>query len=305
MKGSIFTVALVLVFIAVAGSSARAADAAKSGKKSSAGMIAVVISETTQIYEKPDLDAKVVAVVKRGTRLPISKGTRGEFAKFHRTRVDGKIGWVLILDIRSEAAAKKVFTKALAEAYKPGPFAEDPPEGDDKLTEGREENEPFAFTKSASFVVGLANYKESIAGGEYSTDLMSYGIKLTGPDVLIDGPLMDVNLLFHYGAPDYYRQLSATNPSGFLIFADANLLLPIVLRQDSLVGIGAGPLLVVSNIQAAQGAQNYSMWQMNLGATVELTGGLRFGSWCVRVDGKYMFEKKTYRQVQLAIGTVF
>lgn len=291
-----------LISVACAGSLAHADE--KPAVKTAVGLVAVVVSEKTQIYENPDLDAKVIAVVNRGTRLPISKGTRGDYAKFHRTRVDGKIGWVLILDIRTEAAAKKFFTKAIAEAYKAGPFSEESHE-DEKLTEGRDEHEPFAFTKSVSFVVGLSNYKESIGGDEYSTDLLSYGLKLTGPDVFLDGPLMDVNVLFHYGAPDYYRQLSSTNPSGFMIFADANLLLPLLMRQNSLIGVGAGPLIVISDLQAGQGAQNYSMWQVNLGATVELTGGLRLGDWCVRLDGKYMFEKKTYRQIQLSIGKLF
>ncbi len=297
------TVLMVHAFFALAICSPASAS---TPKKPAVGQIAVVIAEVTQIYEKPDLDAKVIATAKRGTRLSISKGTRGEFAKFHRTRVDGKIGWVLILDIRSEAAAKKVFTKAIAEAYKPGPFAEDAEsDSDSKLTAGKDENEPFVFTKSVSFVLGQTNYKESIGGVDYSAELLTYGIKVTGPDVFIDGPLMDVNLLFHYGAPTYYRGLSSTNPTGFLVFADANLLLPIFIRQNTLIGLGAGPLLVASSLQAALGAQNYSMLQFNFGATVELTGGFRFGDVSVRLDAKYMFEKKTYRHFQVAIGTVF
>lgn len=268
--------------------------------------VAVVVAEESQIYAEPDLDAKVVTIAKRGMKIPVSKGMRGEYAKFFRTRVNGKIGWILTIDIRSVAEAKKVFTKARAEAYKPGPFAKESQDEDEQDTESKHsKHEPFTFTRSVSLVVGSTEYKESINGVDHATNLLNYGLKLTGPDVFLTGPLMDVNILLHYGAPSYYSELSSTKPSGFVMWWDANLLLPIMARENYLIGIGAGPLLVISNIQASQGTQDYGMWQFNLGADLELTAGVRWGDFCARLEGKYYFEKKSYRQVQLAIGTVF
>lgn len=277
-------------------------DATKPDVTKPSGRIAVVVAAESQIYEQPDLDAKVVTVAKRGMKIPVSKGMRGEYAKFFRTRVNGKIGWILTIDIRSVAEAKKVFTKARAAAYKPGPFATES-EGDDEKE--AKEREPFAFTRSVSFVVGQSEYKESVGGADYSANLLNYGLKLTGPDVLLTGPLMDVNLLLHYGAPSYYSDLSSTKPSGFVMWMDANLLLPIRARENYMIGIGAGPLLVMSNMQTTQGAQDNNTWKFNFGFDLELTGGIRFGDFCVRLEGKYYFEKKSYRQVQLALGTVF
>ncbi len=264
--------------------------------------LGVVVTDASQIYEKPDLDAKVVTVAKRGLVLPISKGTRGEFAKFYRTRVGGKFGWILTSDVRGQKEAKKLFTQAKAAQYKRGPFA---PEKEDGPNRGKREKEMFMFTKSVSFSIGMTAYKQSINGVDYGANLLTYGFKLTGPDIFLTGPLMDVNVLLHYGAPDYYSALSTTKPSGFIMWADANLLLPLMLRQDTLIGIGAGPVFVISNIQASQGTQDYSMWQFNVGADAELTAGIRFDEFCVRIDGKYIFEKKSYSQVQLSIGTVF
>ncbi len=261
--------------------------------------VAVVVAEESQVYDKPDLDGRVVTVAKRGARLPVSRGSRGEFAKFYRTRANGKLGWIQISDVKSEAEAKKFFTQAKAAAYKRGPFE---PEADGAKGSSKE---MFAFTRSVAFAVGQNDYKESINGVDYTANLMTYGLKLTGPDVLITGPLMDVNILLHYGAPEYYKGLSQITPSGFILWTDANLLLPIMVRQDTLIGIGAGPILVISNIQASQGTTDYGMWAFNLGANVELTAGIRFDDFCIRLDGKYIFEKKTYRQVQLSVGTIF
>ena len=276
----------------------------KKKSKTTGSTFAVVVVEASQIYGRPDLDAPVISVVTRGTRIPISRGTRGDFAKFHRTRVNGKIGWVVTIDIRSETAAKKILKAEDAESMKPGPFADDPKEEPERPMNAKE-REPYAFAKTVSFAVGMAGYKESINGSDYSANLLTYGLKLTGPDVLLTGPLMDLNVMFHYGAPDYYAGLSSITPSGFLMWVDANLLLPIRMRENYMIAVGAGPLLVLSNMQSTQGVQSYDMWALNVGANVELTAGLRFDDFSVRLDGRYLFENKSYWQTQLAIGTVF
>ncbi len=151
----------------------------------------------------------------------------------------------------------------------------------------------------------MAEYKESINGGDYSANLLTYGLKLTGTDVLLGGALMDVNILFHYGAPEYYDRLSVTKPTGFISWMDFNLLLPVMMREDSLIGIGLGPLLVLSNMSASDSNQTYSMWALNAGVTAEVTAGVRFGEVALRLDGKYWFERQTYRQLQIALQTVF
>lgn len=277
----------------------------KEAGKKSAGRFAVVTAPSTQIYEKPDLDAKVIATVQQGVKIPVSKGTRGEFAKFHRTRVLGRLGWVLILDVKPEAQAKKVLAEVQAQAMKPGPFASDEESSEDAKSGSRKEREPFAFTRSVSFVIGQTQYKEAIGGQDFIASLMHYGLKLTGPDLLLTGPLMDVNVVLHYGAPPYNEAMSSIKPTGFVLWTDANLLVPLFFREDTLVALGFGPLLVIANTQTSQGDQTSSKWKTDLGATVELSAGYRFEDISFRLEGKYMFEDKTYHQVQLAIGTVF
>lgn len=275
------------------------------------GRFAVVTSPATQIYEKPDLDAKVIATVEQGVKIPVSKGTRGDFAKFHRTRVAGRLGWVLILDVKPEAEARKVLAKAKELEAMPGPFAEvseseDSRERDSTQGRGlREEREPFAFSRSVSFVLGQTQYKESVAGQDYIASLVHYGFKITGPDILLTGPLMDVNVTLHYGAPPYNDALSSIKPTGFVLWTDANLLLPIFFREDTLVALGAGPLFVISNTQTAVGDQTSSRWKTDLGVSLQLSAGHRFDDISVRLEGKYLFEDKTYHQLQLAVGTVF
>ncbi|MBL7687904.1 MAG: SH3 domain-containing protein [Bdellovibrionaceae bacterium] len=266
----------------------------------------VVIAEEAQVYADADLDSEVIGVVPGGTKLTLSKGTRGEYAKFRKTRIKGKIGWISSLDVKTEDEIKKLKAKAKAKSKgKPrsskGPFA------DEEKSPERDEagGELFVFTRSVGLAVGMADYKESINGGDYSANLLTYGLKLTGTDVLLGGALMDVNILFHYGAPEYYDRLSVTKPTGFISWMDFNLLLPVMMREDSLIGIGLGPLLVLSNMSASDSNQTYSMWALNAGVTAEVTAGVRFGEVALRLDGKYWFERQTYRQLQIALQTVF
>ena len=272
----------------------------------------VVIVEEAQVYADADLDSEVIGVLPGGTKVPLSKGTRGEYAKFRKTRIKGesgktgKIGWISSLEVKTETEIKKLKAKANAKSKgKPrsskGPFAneEKNPERDEAG------GELFVFTRSVGLAVGMAEYKESINGGDYSANLLTYGLKLTGTDVLLGGALMDVNILFHYGAPEYYDRLSQTKPTGFISWMDFNLLLPVMMREDSLIGIGLGPLLVLSNMSASDSNQTYSMWALNAGVTAEVTAGVRFGEVALRLDGKYWFERQTYRQLQIALQTVF
>lgn len=266
----------------------------------------VVIAEEAQVYADADLDSEVIGVVPGGTKLTLSKGTRGEYAKFRKTRIKGKIGWISSLDVKTEDEIKKLKAKAKAKSKgKPrsskGPFA------DEEKSPERDEagGELFVFTRSVGLAVGMAEYKESINGGDYSANLLTYGLKLTGTDVLLGGALMDVNILFRYGAPEYYDRLSVTKPTGFISWMDFNLLLPVMMREDSLIGIGLGPLLVLSNMSASDSNQTYSMWALNAGVTAEVTAGVRFGEVALRLDGKYWFERQTYRQLQIALQTVF
>ena len=48
--------------------------------KTTGSTFAVVVSQSSQISARPDLDAPVISIVPRGTRIPISRGRRGDFA---------------------------------------------------------------------------------------------------------------------------------------------------------------------------------------------------------------------------------
>ena len=254
------------------------------------------------VYEKPDLDSKPFAILPQGTRIPVSKGTRGEFQKFYRTRFQGKLGWVLTIDVRPEAEVRKAIAKAKGKKPKKGPFAAENEAEENQDGGGKN---PYVFSQSASLVFGLVDFQEDVEGVGRQESLTVYGFKITGPDVFIQGPVVDLNFLLHYGAPTYYDNLSSTKPSGFVVWVDALLVMPLRMREDSLISAAAGPVLTLSSIKTSQGLSAVDSFDARIGAALSLTAGMRFDEIATRIDARYVIEGKSYPQFLFSLGTVF
>ncbi|MBN8540312.1 MAG: hypothetical protein J0L82_07995 [Deltaproteobacteria bacterium] len=262
----------------------------------------VVVAPETLVYEKPDLDSKPFAILPQGTRIPVSKGTRGEYQKFYRTRFQGKLGWVLTIDVRPEAEVRKAIAKAKGKKPKKGPFAA---ENEAEENQAASAKNPYVFSQSASLVFGLVDFQEDVDGVGRQESLTVYGFKISGPDVLIQGPVVDLNFLLHYGAPTYYDNLSSTKPSGFVVWVDALLVMPLRMRNDSLISAAAGPVLTLSSIQTSQGLSAGDSLDARIGAALSLTAGMRFDEIATRIDARYVIEGKSYPQFLFSLGTVF
>ena len=164
---------------------------------------------------------------------------------------------------------------------------------------------PLYFTRSVGASLGYTLFREGINGVDAKEGLLTYGLKVTGPDVFFDGPVMDINIVLHYGAPGYYGQFSSTKPSGFVLWSDALLLIPFSQKQNSMIYLGAGPLLVLSNFKVTNSNRPMDLTALNLGLSFSLGGGVRFGNVTVRLEGKYFLEKKSYQGILTSLQTEF
>ncbi len=267
--------------------------------KKSAARSFVVVAPETYVYEKPDLDSKAFALLPQGTRLLVSRGTRGEFAKFYRTRFKEKLGWVLTIDVKPEAVVRKAIEEAKSKPPPKGPFAAELEESES------DSRKPFIFSQSASFVAGISQFKESIEGVAQNEQLSVYGVRILGPDVILTGPIIDFGVLIHYGAPDYYRALSTTVPNGFLLWTEGLLMMPLRMRETSWLGFGVGPVLALSSIQSTRGLETFESFDARIGATVSFTGAVRLDEFLVRGDIRYVWVGESYPQATIGLGTVF
>ena len=271
-------------------------------KRGSGG--AVVATDGAIVYDKPDQDANVITMLPQGQKVQVSRGTTNGPIPFHKIRVGQKIGYIADIDITTEEAAvaqtaiQKKKSKPVKKDKNGKPVAEKKPKKPKK-------REPMLFTKFAGFLFGQSQYKEGIVGVDASTTLPIYGIKITGPDVIMKGPITDFSLWIHYGAPSYYGPLSGNTPSGYLIFTDWLLLVPIYHGFNSMVYGELGPLLVYSNFNVFNAGHTETLSQINFGGSLLLGWGIRVDDFAFRLEGKYMFEKQNYGAIQLAVQTGF
>jgi hypothetical protein len=259
----------------------------------------VVVAPETYVYENPDLDSAAFALLPQGTRIPVSRGTRGEYAKFFRTRFKGRLGWILTMDVKPEAVVRKAIADSKTKPPPKGPFAVQ------EESSERDLKRPFVFSQSVSFVSGLSHFRESLEGVSQFAELPVYGIRVSGPDVILTGPIVDFGLLLHYGAPSYYKKLSSTNPNGFLLWTEALLMMPLRIRETFWLGAGVGPVLALSSIQSTRGLDTIDSFDSRIGVAVSLSGNFRLENFLIRADFRYLWVNESYPQASIGIGTIF
>jgi hypothetical protein len=295
-------------------SSAPRSPAAPTAKSNGVG--AVVITDEAYVYAQPDFDATILTSAHKGDRVRVSRGTAGAYAKFHRVRVGAVLGYISTMDVEVEGGAsvsepRVKARSALARRTKSGSKrgaksgAKSAGKNANETKRPKREQLPIYFTRYVGVLVGNSEFKEDTAGGAQSTRLLTYGLKVTGPDTLLQGPVTDFNLALHYGAPSYYDSFSATSPTGFVLFADFLLLIPYLQRENFVGYFGAGPLLTLSSFKVTRGDEPLDLTTLNAGVSVSTGLGVRFDKVALRLEGKYLFEKKNYLAFQAALQTEF
>lgn len=295
---------LIALCSAAFADSSLAAPAVKQGS----GVAASVRTDGAMIYSKPDFDSELLTTLKQGDKVRVSSGATGDFAKFHKVRVGSILGYIADIDVQIEGAPKKRdHVRKFGEDGKDGKKhkLKKDAKADDKKKKFKDQSLPILFTKYVGVLIGFSEFNEAITGVSSKENLLVYGLKITGPDVLLNGPIMDLNLAFHYGAPSYYTALSSTKPSGFVLMADALLLLPFFQRDLTMISIGLGPALRFSNFTVTSGGEPKSLTQLDLALSAALGGGFKLGKVAVRLEGKYLFGKQTDRLIQASVQQAF
>lgn len=249
---------------------------------------ATVILDGALIYQEPDFDSPVINTVKRGTVYSISKNKKGAFYKIRLK--PGSLGWISDTDLQL-GVVKLAEPKAKKEVEK-------------------KKKKPFHATRYRGPTVDFINFTEDTLGTERAQMMPFYGIKFSGENTLFDGEIYtDASILFHFGAPGYYEEYTHKPADGYVFLV--NFLLQTVLPQSKthLFYYGFGPMFRYShfNIDVPNGTDTltYSADDMTLGAVFDLGLAFRFGSWSLKTDARYYWERTKYYGYGLSLGYEF
>lgn len=236
----------------------------------------------------------MIGSVHQGAVYDISVGKRNGFYKIRLK--PGTVGWIADSDIvGGVTSADRKATADLRAGKKPAKVVKKAK----LLAPPKKKSRPFPTEAYRGAVLEFLPFQESTLGSKRKDNLMFYGFKVAGPNTLLDGDMTtDANLLFHYGAPSYYKDATGNDASGFIFLANFLFETTQSHGPNTMTFYGFGPMFRYShfNVGLTTNGQNlnYSADDMTLGAVFNAGISLRINGYAVRLDAKYYWEKETY-----------
>ena len=254
---------------------------------------AVIINEGAVVFEEPDFDSDPKFKLHEGDQVQVSKRIfpgKGSMGTFVRIKVsDGQMGFISDAEFerKSGAPASKVAT---------------PNAGNKKSIQTEKKNiktKAFAMTRYRGVSFDYVGYKEQTMGFQPMSNLVFYGFKMFGPNLLVDGDLVtEFNVNVFPGAPPFYAEATGNGTNGWIMHTDVMVESIFAQTADIVTYAGFGPMFKYDHYSVtatSAGKTNaYDLDDMILGAVFSAGFGLRLGESCLRTEFKYNWEKVQY-----------
>lgn len=268
---------------------------------------AIVVTDGAAVYSQPDFDSEVLDYIGYQTAVSVSKRPftgRGGIGLFHRVRYAGtRQGYITDTDIRVnrkdvDRVGKEERRKSVSKAWSP--------EEEEHL--GRA---PLYLTRFLGGALASVKFTEKFSGTKVTDSMLMYGLRMTGPGTLFDGPPLDFNFWFSLQKPGYYSKFAGSEPTGFLLFGDVMAMLPVVDIQQFLVTYGVGIMWTYTRFnvpvrKADTGVvSQFDSQELRVGLDFGLGAGRKFGNYLLRADAKYYIEKTSYLGFLVSLQTVY
>ena len=245
------------------------------------------------VYSKPDFDAPVSDYLPFKSKLWVTKKAVpgvGGLGLFHHVRYKDKAGFVVDTDIRitsKDVDSTDVPKKKSAHQH----HEKKTSSVDDEKVDGRE---TVFFKRYVGGALALVNFTEKFSGQKFSDQMLMYGLRMSGPGTLFDGPPLDVNIWFSVQKPGYYSKFTSTPPQGFLMFGDFMVVLPFYEGTNTMVTYGLGAMWTYTSYKVQVKNSRFDSQEFRIGADLGLGVTHRFGRYAVKGDVKYYYEKTQY-----------
>ncbi|MCB0413466.1 MAG: hypothetical protein KDD50_03975 [Bdellovibrionales bacterium] len=264
----------------------------KGKKKKSSGQKGIIAVEGAAIYKSPNFDSPILDYFDKGVKVLISvkvyPGSAG-FGSFYKIKI-GQRKYGYIADTEVAPTIKREGSRVY----------ENP--------EVKDVNRmPIDMQRYIGLGIGYINYTEEFEGRRLSQFLPAYGLKISGPGTMGFGPPLDFEVLIAPAAPSYYSQFADQNSktSGFLLLGNVVLNLDLYVGEDSQVYYGLGIMSAFSKFDVPYQNEVLDSQELRMGALFHLGTFFRFGSWGLRFEGKYYYEREKYLAGTLGIQTEY
>ncbi len=295
-----FCAVLILFFMFTAASAAEKkrrprpkpapAEKVKPAVKKSNNKEALVVVEGAMVYSSASFDAPVVSYLPANKKVEVSPKTYGPFyrVKLKKDKTTGSITYGFISDVDLQILGAGGDKKS----GKNQDVGENKMKNkDDGIERFERDTKPIDEVKAMGLNLSSIGYSEDINGQEPLSNVLMFGLKFSGPQLLLPAP-MDINLAMSLSPPSYYETfaVNSTKPAGYLIYGDLLLQFPFLSSNNTMLYLGFGPFVSYLNakVNAAAGLQNTSATRFGLEGMVG--AGFKMGKFIVKVEGKYFYE---------------
>ena len=264
------------------------------------------------VYSQPDFDAQVADYLPFKAKLWVTKKAvsgNGGLGLFHRVRYKDKSGYMVDTDIRLNAKGeadpvpnkKTAANSSAARSAKtrdpevePAKRERDRERAREKPGSGAEAGDPLYFKRYLGGALSLVNYTEKFQGNKFSDKMTMYGLRMSGPGTLFDGPPLDLNVWFSLQKPGYYSKFASGSPQGFLLFGDLMAVLPFYENHSFMVTYGMGLMWTYTNYKVMIKNSRFDSQEFRIGVDFGVGLTQRFGHYAAKLDVKYYYEKTQY-----------
>lgn len=279
---------------------------AQESKRKIPAQWAITQTPGAAVYKVPNFDAPVLGYLEQGEKVlasrKIYKGIGG-LGTFYRVRTQkGLQGFVSDIDLVPQFKGNSPQKSEKESSILP-PGSENPQY--EEVEDIIENREPFYFTRYIGGTLGSLEFTEKFSGQELSAATTMYGLRMVGPRVLFDGPPLDFGVSFHLGGPDYYQGFTGSPATGFFLFSDLLINLPLLELSDTLIHYGLGLMSTYTKFRVLVRDSYIDSQELRLGAAFSLGASYRYKKYALRFDAKYYYEKTQYTGYWLSIMTEY
>lgn len=206
-------------------------------------------------------------------------------------------------NLKQKTQKKKSASKNKDQQEEPGDIFFDAGDDISDLEESREKRKQLmAYDRHMGLAIDSVQFTEDTMGATRTAPLTFFGFRMAGAETLFDGIVTaDTHLLFAPTAPRYYQSVTGEGASGFAFLGHFQLLTQNAINRDMIYHYGFGPMLKYSSFQLKRNGETFTADDVTLGAVFGFGLGFRFGSWALRPDFKYYWERSRYWSLGLGI----
>lgn len=261
-----------------------------------------VVNDGAAVYRDASFDSEAFGYLEQGKLYNISRNIYG--GAFYRILVKpGVIGYVADSDIKPIGAKK---TADGASAGKDGN------KGDAEEKKPPRRKLPFQYTQYFGLEYANIRHRENTMGQRPSQSLGFFGLKIFGPNLVLEGlSVTEMNFLIYPNAPSYYKDTTGKDAAGWIFMADILFQMVTPHGKNTVTYFGFGPLLKYSKYDVelqdatTSSRTRYSLEDINIGAAFNLGLGFRFNRFALRAEYQFYWEQLNYSGFAIALQRDF